>query len=442
MIMKKPLLLACVLALALLFSGCALVEKDQAVDLATPVISIGDIVYTKADILNTADNLYYNYGYYYGSASASEYIDTAVTGLKQTALERYMVSKLGLDQVSAQEQSKIDEDAASLKQEQLDMIKLYYFSESELQGEELDKAVLEMLEGFGYTDEGFAQSAKMSFELDKLRASVTDTVSVSEEEARQNFDSAVASAKESYATDLSAFGKSFNAGTQTYYTPAGYRYVKNLLVKFTDDDAAALSTLNSQITQKQSLITSTQKSVDEYNAAGELNDEQKDALNTLQTDLQTAQSELADLMVQLTAATDTAYANIGQTVAGIRERLAAGEAFDALMSEFNKDTATVNTTTGYAICEGFTGKETAMVEAAMALKAPGDVTQEDIKAANGIQILQYVGDMQEGEVAFDTVKELDAITQLSARQEEAYTAQLAAWEKENPVKVDTRSLKN
>ena len=45
--MHKKALLACLLAVALLLSGCALIEKDAAVDRATEVIRVRDTVYTK-----------------------------------------------------------------------------------------------------------------------------------------------------------------------------------------------------------------------------------------------------------------------------------------------------------------------------------------------------------------------------------------------------------
>ena len=45
--MRKKALLALMLALTLLLSGCALIVKDEAVDNATEIIRMGDQVITK-----------------------------------------------------------------------------------------------------------------------------------------------------------------------------------------------------------------------------------------------------------------------------------------------------------------------------------------------------------------------------------------------------------
>jgi hypothetical protein len=445
--MSKLRCVALTLALVLTVSGCALIEKDTQVDLATPVITIGDIVYTKAHVLNMATNManeyYYYYGDYYGAVSVAMFVDDAVEELSHLALERHMIQKLGMDQLDEEEQAKLDERAAADRQEELDMIRMYYFTDTELEGEELDEAVLDMYAAFGYTDEAMAENSKNIYLLEKLRASVKDGVSVTEEEARANFDETVATAKTNYETNLSSYGISFNAGTQTYYAPAGYRYIKNLLIRFTAEDDAALSSLKSQISQKEALIGSLTASLSDLDAYMEEPDEDLQAQYTaLQAELEAEQGLLDELNANLTEATETAYANIAPTLADIRTRLAEGESFDALMAELGRDTNNANNNTGYAFCEDFTGKDAAMVEAAMALIRPGDIAPEDIRVSNGSQIMLYAGDVPEGETDFDTVKELDAITKLTARQNEVYHEQLEAWENENPLKVDTRSLKD
>ena len=48
--MRKKALLALMMAAILLLSGCALIQKDQAVDNATEIIRMGDKVYTKIQV--------------------------------------------------------------------------------------------------------------------------------------------------------------------------------------------------------------------------------------------------------------------------------------------------------------------------------------------------------------------------------------------------------
>ena len=51
--MRKKALLALMLVLTLLLSGCTLIVKDQAVDNATEIIRMGDRVVTKKEVKKT-----------------------------------------------------------------------------------------------------------------------------------------------------------------------------------------------------------------------------------------------------------------------------------------------------------------------------------------------------------------------------------------------------
>jgi len=73
--MRKKALLAMLLALTLLLSGCALIVKDEAVDNATEIIRMGDQVITKdkvkAEVQNQLDSMAYYYSLYGSSFDAT-----------------------------------------------------------------------------------------------------------------------------------------------------------------------------------------------------------------------------------------------------------------------------------------------------------------------------------------------------------------------------------
>ena len=54
--MHKRALLACLLVVAMLLSSCALVKKDLAVDAATPILTVGDKVFTKSEVQSAVNN--------------------------------------------------------------------------------------------------------------------------------------------------------------------------------------------------------------------------------------------------------------------------------------------------------------------------------------------------------------------------------------------------
>ena len=86
--MKKRFL-ALLAAGTMLLTGCALVEKDQAVDLGREVIRVSypaggdDIVYTKGQVLNNVE-YQLNYMAYMYSMFGSSYDATSATNIANT----------------------------------------------------------------------------------------------------------------------------------------------------------------------------------------------------------------------------------------------------------------------------------------------------------------------------------------------------------------------
>ena len=87
--MRKKAILACMLVVSMLLTGCALVEKDQAVDLGREVIRVSypaggdDIVYTKGQVLNNVE-YQLNYMAYMYSMFGSSYDATSATNIANT----------------------------------------------------------------------------------------------------------------------------------------------------------------------------------------------------------------------------------------------------------------------------------------------------------------------------------------------------------------------
>ena len=114
--MRKKALLAMLLALTLLLSGCALIVKDEAVDNATEIIRMGDQVITKdkvkAEVQNQLDSMAYYYSLYGSSfdATSAENIaaaqEEAVNALKEDLALTAKAAELGLDQLTAEEEEK------------------------------------------------------------------------------------------------------------------------------------------------------------------------------------------------------------------------------------------------------------------------------------------------------------------------------------------------
>ena len=225
--MHKRALLACLLVVAMLLSGCSLVKKDLEVDAATPILTVGEKVFTKGEIQSAVNSylaqMQSYYSQYYGQnidVTNAEIIADAQKNVIDQLTEQTVVEakakELGFDQLSEEDQKEVDD----LWQSYYDMIKSYLYSDSELSEEELDKAITaDVTNYFGMTKESL-QASKVQ---ELLRADTVKDVTVSEDEIKAEFDKHVEEAKTNYETSLSAYGSSFNNGSVVYYRPAGYR---------------------------------------------------------------------------------------------------------------------------------------------------------------------------------------------------------------------------
>ena len=82
--------------------------------------------------------------------------------------------------------------------------------------------------------------------------------------------------------------------------------------------------------------------------------------------------------------------------------------------------------TGYYIGEASTLWDASVIEAAMAFTAPGEISGA-IRMEDGVCILQYVGEVQGGEVDMAKVYDVMTAEARAAAQDKAYAEQKAAW---------------
>ena len=107
----------------MILSGCSLIVKDEAVDAARVVIRVGDDTYTKAQVqaqiqnqVNYMTALYSRYGLSFDSTNAdvmSRLTDNVLNSLVERSVLLAKAKELGLDQLTDEEKTKIEEDTAS-----------------------------------------------------------------------------------------------------------------------------------------------------------------------------------------------------------------------------------------------------------------------------------------------------------------------------------------
>ena len=451
--MKKKALLAVLLAMTLLLSSCGtLIVKDQEVDAKTVILKMGDKEVTKAEVQEATNDVLAEMHSYY--AMYGSYLDitdpeviaqaqaSAIADLKEDMVLRAKATELGFDELTEDEIAEMKETAQNSLDNAKSYIQMYYLDDPDLEGEELEKAIQEKLDEFGVSLETYEQVAADEIRERKLFNYATENVDVPDEDVKADFDSKVAADEEKYKEDAASWVTADRNKTATlYYTPAGIRRVKQILVKFKEDDQLAIDEANSKITEANSRVTAAEAIIDDPDAAEEDKTQAQEDLTAAQADLEAANAELEE-------ATEKAYAGIDEDTDAILEALEADpESWDQLMAEKNEDPGlqegAANAEKGYAVCEAMTGFDPAFVEAAMALENVGDHSDKIRGASGGYYIIKYVSDEPEGPVEYDDAMK-DTLYQslLSTKKNEVYNEVVDQWISEAKIQENLGAMKD
>ena len=461
--MRKKALLALMMAAVLLLSGCALIQKDQAVDDATEIIRMGDKVYTKIqtkiqvkaaaqqELINKAQT-YSMFGYAYDMtdpANIAEAQEAAVKALKEDLTLTAKAAELGFDQLTDEELEAVKAKAQESYDNMVNTAKQYVEGKDEMDEAALTEAAVKMAEDAGYTMENRTESATKDAVSAKLKEYAVKDVTVTDEEIQAEYDSKVESNKETYAENAASWAAAANNGyTTLYYTPAGVRRVKQILVKFTEEDQTAIKDANTKLsdantarTAAQDKVDAAQKVLDTEGITDEVKTQAEAALAAANQELDEADKALLAANQAVTDATDKAFANIDEKADTVVAQLAEGGDWQKLTDEYNEDTGMKDNEKGYAVAAGMSGFDAAFVDAAMALEKIGDVSPKT-KGQYGYYIIRYESDEAEGPVALDTLKETISSSLLNTKQNDTYKATLAQWVEEAGIKVDMNALKD
>lgn len=430
--MKKKALLALLLVAVLVLSGCSLQSVNTEKDNARVVIRVGEKEITKGALDNAvqyaiSQNQYMNQMYqsmglgdYYSAPTDYESVlaDT-VQGYINQLVRIDKAEEMGMSDMTAEETAEIEAAAKASWDEDIETIKSYYLTATDGLNEEAIQAEAEKYAAdMGLKMENYIESARQSKMLEKLKTDAVRDITVTEEELQAYADEKVENAKTTYTSSLSSFGYNYNKNAVVYYMPAGYRMVKKVLVKFTEEDASALKELNTALTTANSAYTTASANL---TAAADTEGADIEALTAAEADAKTAKEAAQAAYDERFAAACAAIKEKADTVYGL---LTAGGDTDAVIKEYNEDADMPER--GYAVCEGYIYFKSEITAAAMALENIGDVS-EPVASGDGYHIIVYTEDVAEGPVALDTVRETVTDAVLANKQDEEYDKLVAIW---------------
>lgn len=456
--MNKWLKLMALLTALLMLAGCNLIATDPVLDAQQVVAKVGDTEITKAEWLAQTENVLYNNQlmYYYYGLSYDVTDSQAIADARSTAIDNMITSEVlkqkaaaeGLDVLSEEEQAQVEENVQSDWSSYLDSYTTLYFSDSELEGEELENAVIARMGEDGITQDALRAMYTDDIISDHLYQFAIQGVEVTDDEVRMEYDGLVLDQQGTLDATPTLYQSYVSNGTDIYYVPEGYRGIKQILIALDEDQANEISELQSTLTANDTALEDLRTQLDELQNPEE--GEETTATpgeieaSTEQVETQIAQlvEENATAQTQLDELQTQAYAQIEATASEALEKAQAGEDFDELIATYGEDDGMKEepyASQGYPVCEGLTAYVTEFQDAAMALEKVGDISGL-VKTSYGYHILQYAQDIPSGPVAYETVEEDLRAQMLSEKQSAAYTAKGDEWVAEADVERNERLL--
>ena len=455
-------LLALVMALMLALTGCSMIEVDREMDDAEVIIRVNGTELLKKEVMENYElykaNLQYQYqmyaafGYPVTMPSDDDIKQTVVDAMVMQEVRKQKAAELGLDQLTDDELATVNETAQSNYDADFEQVKSNV-TEDGMTEEEIMAAAEQYMADNDLTLERYTESARISFVDDKLDEYIYKDLTVTDDEVQAEFDSRVEEDKASYEEDETAIDSKVNYGSTAYYYPAGYRYVKQVLIKFLEDDASAIDDLEKQISDIQTQIDSfATPAPTEEPAADEESGEEAQEPTAEPTEEPTVDpeatpaptmdptlpSQLEELKAQLEQAKQTARDNIQAKADEVYQKALAGEDFDALVADYGEDTGMQSEpvkTYGYIVGANTTRYATEFKDAAMALANVGDIS-EPIETTYGLHILKYESEIPEGAAALTEYLKTSISDELmSAKKEEALAAAEDEWK--SAAKIET-----
>ena len=483
--MKKWIALIALMLVALLtLSGCNLIGYDEELDNAQVVAKVNDTEITKAEWKNYTEYLAYYYQQYYQQnfgislsmtdEDVAAYGESALEQLIQSVVLQDKVKELGYDPLGEEDAAEVEKYADSMMEFYKLMMRYQNYPDLETVEEEqerlaaeaaeetpsepvetvatltdadLDALLTSDLSAQGITREYFIESRTASIQSDKLYAYATADVTVTDDQVKAEFDSKVASQKESYDATPTLYASN---ATGAYYVPEGYRGVKNLLIKISDEDQDAIDELNDTLTTAKSTLSDVNSQLEDLRAEDtSAYDEEtlasyNEQIAALEEQATAAQATIDETTAAVEEKTDAAFAAILPKAQEVLALAQSGEDFDALVETYGEDSgmkSEPNKTQGYLVCEGLARYEQSFQDAAMALEKVGDVSAELVKTSYGYHILQYATDIAAGAVEYtDEIKESIHEDMLEQAQEAAYEAAVTQWVSEAEVKTSRHRM--
>ena len=435
--------LACLLTmLALVLTGCSLIEIDPVKELAENteamekdyakvVVSYDGGEITKGELM--ADYYYqfsyfsYMYAMYYGTSLTEEnalaIANSVAQGYMNTTAVLIKAEEMGIT-LTDEEIAECEEYAQTEWQEEYDSV--YASVEAETEEERALYTDYELaVQGVSY--EYYYNQYAWDIILTKVQDEVTaDAPQLTDDELLVALAEQAMEDEKTYSANTSAFEEAMIDGTSIVtWIPEGYRTVKHILI-IPDDEVvdAYIATRNELNVANSEMAKLTTERLEVKNGEGTR------TLEEVEADITAKQAEIDELNAKLDKNEADCIANVQDQLDEIYAHLDAGEDFDTVMAEYGKDPGMAmdpSKTNGYYVCATSETWDYSFRNAAMSLENVGDYSAEPVVSASGVHIIYYNSDVRGGAVPLAEIHDEFAASAQENANAEYFNNLCAEW---------------
>ncbi len=415
--MMKKRLLAFVAAL-MMAASLAVAEAPAAENQSVPLATVNGEQITKAD----ADELIPALVSYQYIADASDYKATVDFLVRRKTLEKKL-KDMGFDQFTPEEVTAFEQEAKAQWEQALAQYADYIQSdESEQAKAHAMEQAKAYYEGQGMSYEALLAAAKSRAAQDKMTEYLLAGYRPSEEEIQGVFNAVGPAYQQKYENDIQTYEYMTQFSGQTsWYTPAGYRGIIHILIKADEALVNEVRTLEAAFEEQQQAEANGSAAAQESAAPADPTPAPREPVT--QEMIQAARLKVLDAKADV--------------IKEINDRLAKGESFESLISEFGEDPGMTNPDNlekGYPVHKDSVVWDPAFVKGAFSekMQKAGDVS-DPVVGANGIHILKYLRDVPSGLIMTDAIHEEIAQYLIGSKQNQLYGQAFEGWLKEMDV---------
>lgn len=345
--------LSLALALMLSLSACSMVKLNEERDGKTVVAVVGNTKILKSDYKLMLERTLNNYGLDPRSSSTDtasyvEYYSTnTLDALVNQELMMQKAQEMGILPLTDEDEKDFEESYKATLESLYDAARASIVPEEGAEDveEDTEKMVQAMIDEYFasmlFDEPSYKEYTKTFYIMDKVEAECTKDITVSEDSIREKYEDSVEDQKETFTDSPMSYESSYVYGRDIYYTPAGVRVVRQILFPIPDEDYDEISQLRE-----------------------DGNDEEADAIRDAALEALRPQAEAA-----------------------LAELQASPDQFDEIAAKYEDDATLGTSEIMMAVAPDGTTYDKTFSDAALAMKAVGDVSQELVATDTGYSIL-------------------------------------------------------